>query len=275
MFRKRSLLKSPSLVRKKRKRLLSILSAIAFVVIACIGSIVYAAHRPQIMVRDIVVEGNNAVEAKAIESLIRETISGKYVYILPKNNSLLFPRKIVKETLLTRYLDIRSVDVDIEGFTTLLVRVKERKPEALWCKVVDAIAAEDSCYFMDENGLVYAEAPFFSGEVYMRYFGLLDDDPVGAMYAVEPSILRIQTFIQSVDELGFNVTGVFARGNGEYELYLRKGGKIIFNNSQALEVTFTNLVTLTKEKPNLNNSEAAAFEYIDLRFGDKVYLKTR
>jgi cell division septal protein FtsQ len=281
MIRKRSSLKPQSLIRRKRRRLiLQILLVIILLALVATG-VWYGSRIHALQIQNTMVSGNVSVDTAEIQTIVNNNISGTYWKFFPRSNVLWYPRKAIAADIAAEYPVFDTVNVHISDFHNLVVTVHERAPAALWCKsqtdptaLVSTLIPSDDCYLMDQTGYVYAPAPDFSGQVYLRYYGLITaDDPIRQTFTVYPSLPDLADFVSEISQQNnFTVTGIFARGNGEYELHLQNNGIIIFSNSQDLATTFTNLETLL-DQSGLSTSTSSTFQYIDLRFGNKVYYR--
>ena len=64
--------------------------------------------------------------------------------------------------------------------------------------------------------------------------------------------------------------------SGDYEIAIEGGGRIIVNPAKDLAVALENLrVLLTQSELSKNQDFPLALDYIDLRYGNKVFYKLR
>jgi len=85
------------------------------------------------------------------------------------------------------------------------------------------------CYFLDEKGIVYTEAPHFTGNVYFRFFGALHEgDPVGQSFLPENKFRELTFFLASLRESDIHSVELVLRDDSDYELYLESGVRILF-----------------------------------------------
>jgi hypothetical protein len=68
---------------------------------------------------------------------------------------------------------------------------------------------------------------------------------------------------------------VLAEDNGDFTMYLSTGGKIYFDQSQPFYQTETNLKALLQTFSSSSSTLIADIDYIDLRFGNKLYYKMK
>lgn len=247
---------SPKNVKKKRLKLIAKVSFVLFLLIIIIGSFSYSSKSPVLRIQNIEIIGNISVSSKDITDFVKSKLTGNYFFFFPKNNSLLYPRNFIQNSILSLFIQLNSVDVRLKNLNTLEINVSERKPYSLWC--VGELMDANECYFMDKSGLIFAKAPSFSGNVFIRYYG--------KKYSEEKQFKEIDSFIQAIQKLDISVIAVSAKDNGDFEI-VSKTGQIFFNNKKSFDDTLANLMIILKEKKNIN--------YIDLRYGNKVYFKTQ
>ncbi len=123
---------------------------------------------------------------------------------------------------------------------------------------------------------MFDKAPYFSGDVYFRFYGLLQDNTLSIQDFNQNQIL-----IDKIKELNLNPVSLFYKDNAETEIYLSsdkhitQAPKIIFNSNEDKNLIFENLdVGVSSEplKSDLKNNYTNLL-YIDLRFNNKVFYK--
>ena len=163
-----------------------------------------------------------------------------------------------------------------------------------------------NCYFLDKTGYVFSEAPDFSGYVYFTYYGtLLKSDslrlyrgkqPIGKRFLPPEKFAALNDFVGVVRRLDLYPVMYEKQENGTSLLILEDQGRDVvsgtlrFNTRDDLSLVAANLSEIVETgalfrqqgvEPDsvetLVASESATgskdFEYIDLRYGNKVYFK--
>ena len=63
----------------------------------------------------------------------------------------------------------------MKGFRTIVIKISERDPFALWCDGEAPVDGDDanvgSCFFLDSDGYIFANAPYFQDNVYFKLYG--------------------------------------------------------------------------------------------------------
>ena len=126
--------------------------------------------------------------------------------------------------------------------------------------------------------MVFSDAPSFSGQAYTRYHGLLDGDlnPIGRMYLPSAKFKEIGNFINSLKGLGLVISEFHSETEGDYEIYLENGSKIIFDDRRPFDKILVNLESILSEigiGKGLSTSSSVKLDYVDLRFGNKIFTR--
>lgn len=223
-------------------------------------------HASFMRVEQVVVRGAKTIASEKIEALVREELVGSYAYLFARSNVFMYPRKAIIKKVLSSSPVIKHVEVVAEDLHTLTVVVLERSPKALWCSGV--------CYFMDEDGVVYEQAPEFSAPVYIAYEGkgqlgelprqYLSIEEFRALSALVDALAQTQpdTPIRRVEVDEHD--DVFVHFEGDFVLIFSlgdKGGDIFERFG------------LARSAEPVRNKKLSDLEYLDLRFGDKLYYK--
>ncbi|MFO0718995.1 MAG: hypothetical protein U0522_03140 [Candidatus Paceibacterota bacterium] len=282
MFKRHSTIRSPKLAEKKKKQfwIKSGAGMFALVVILSIPPIL--SQIPALNIQNIEVSGNEVITRDEIESYIREKISGNYFGIFSKSNIFIYPETRMEKALLQKFFRLESAEISFESLKSISVHVEERKPFAVWCAstIVDRVVTfHDDCYFIDKNGFVFSQAPKFSGNVYVRYYGLVKPDNTFASRQFFPSeeFKRVASFITQIVSLDFHITDAVMYEDTDVELYDISGAKILINTRENLSLTFENLKSLLNDKVSVPDKEKFLenLDYVDLRFGKKLFFKLR
>lgn len=263
---------SSKLARHRRKVRLIYLSIFVVLVGAISWGIVAFSTSSVITITEIKVSGTKVLDQKKVTEIAQTGLKEKYLYFVSRNNTFLYPRAKIKEDIMNAEKRVREVNIAVESNNVLHIELSERKPFALWCKEVKDMA--DDCYFLDADGFIFAKAPNFYGKVFFKYYDVLGDgDPVGKTYMDGAHLKVVQNFARDVSELGLVPFGLKVRSLGEYDFVLEKGGRIMFSDKDSFDQTLANLETLIGSQPALKDQ--SNIEFIDLRFGNKLFYKLR
>ena len=286
---KRNVPNSPRLLELKKERRKAIFGKIFLIFatfLVIFASLAYVSRLEQLNIREIRITGNKVVEGEVIKEIVEEKIAGYYLWLVPKTNILLYPKNNIKTELQEKFRRLKNINLSVASNKVLGVTVTEREGLFIWCgDQLPEASTENKCYFVDENGYIFAEAPYFSGEVYFKFYAPIDgtsDDPTGS-YLLNGNFEKIILFKNALETMGLKPVALYAKDNNEIKLYLSKGKslsmgpEIIFTIDADLENLAENLETALSTEPLLSNfkNKYSSLEYIDLRYGNKVYYRFR
>lgn len=263
-------------IKKRRKQKIIKYSAFFGFFLVIIGVASFISHRPQLRIQNITMTGEVLLVEEEVVLKAKQFLSGKYFFLFPKNNIFWYKRGELKVFLKDFFKRIDTIDVNLEGGNNLSIDITERKPSALWC--FDRLLEDnlEDCYFMDVNGTIFSQAPTFSGNAYLKYYGLIDDSPIGKEYLTSVDFKTITAFIENVETNSVHPLYFKAKTKDNFSLVLFGGTEIYFDNQVPLDTLAENFKALLKTpelKPAKDGSIPA--EYIDLRFGNKLFYKLR
>lgn len=282
---RRDVLNSPRLRELKKKKTRGTRNK-SFVVFLCIiamyGLLGAVSRAERINIQNINISGNQTVGTSLIENTIRKEISGNYLLVFPKTNFLFYPKNKIIKALQKDFSRLENIHVSLNDIHTLYITVTERSGEYIWCGEdlpKEGVGPLDvQCFFVDSKGFIFDEAPYFSGDVYFRFFGSVSGDVLGAEYF--PDIFaKLISFKDNIANMGLAPTHLFVKPDGDIEVYLSSSGmvppKILLNVDLDFEKATENLQTALATDPLESElkQKYSLLEYIDLRFGNKVYYR--
>lgn len=266
--------RSPELKEKRRKFFKRLIISCVICFILVVGGIIFALRMDKIQIKEIKVSETHILNSEVIKSFVENSIQGSYLWVIPKTNTLLYSTSKEEKSLLDNFPGIENVTVSREGLQTLSILIKERKPDSIWC--AEGVGEDlPDCYFVDATGVLFSLAPHFSGNVYFVYRGnLREGSPLGAQILSKEDFTKFQQFLLSIKKLNLNITSVLIKEAGDFEFSLSSGTKILFNSSLSYDNIFTNLDSVLKSG-QLASTTLDKIDYVDLRFGNKVFFKAK
>lgn len=288
----KNVLNSPRLLeikREKRKvtRIKIFLVVTSLLVVFFCISIV--ARSSKVNINQIEVVGNKVIEIEAIKEIADEKLQGHYLWFLPKTNFLFYPKTKIKNKLASEFKRFENISLNIKNFKTLEINVAERTALYIWCGATplgENTDIEPKCYFLDDSGYIFDEAPYFSGEVYFRFYGkdsinnLNEDNPSGH-YFMKGNFEKVTAFKKILEQIGLKPVALYLVPDGDVKIFLsapsgaKAGPQIIFKNDSDFNKLAENLQAALTTEPLKSDfkKKYASLLYLDLRFGNKVYYK--
>jgi len=255
---------------RKRRQRIRILIFFGGLILLVGGLVIGASYIPVIQISHIAVSGAKTLSSSTVQAFIEKRIDGRYAFVLPKRNIFLYPKRFLRDEILAAYPLLAAADVHAVDFHTIAVNVVEREPRALWCE------SQTRCMFMDEQGMVYAPAPTFSSPIYVSYFGTLSGNRLPKQYLSPEEFAGLSALVDAtVRHLDSEeVLGVWVDGHDDAHLRFANGFAISFSLSHEEGDVFERFSLALTAEPFVQRP-LSDFEYLDLRFGDKLYYKLK
>jgi len=253
-----------------------ILAILAFI------SIIYAFLSLSIFhIRNIEIEGEITMDGQSIESIVESSIEGTHFRLLPKKHIFFIPKKTVINAIST-IPEIQNVELERNG-RTLIIRVQEKIQSAIW-------VSDSHQYFIDNAGKivreltldemfdvqerVYANATetfFIQSPVYLIF------DASQTMVSQQEEVLNaksLETFTQifwRISEFAIEPESFIIGNPGQTwaTLKIKHGFDILISGEGDAEKQLKNIKVVLDEY----KQEARNLQYIDVRFGERVFVK--
>jgi len=270
--------------RKEQQRLA--LKTVGFAVVgACVLALcVYVLNESYARIQSVTLVYDGALNKADIEEVLDSVLGGYTLGIIPNDSLIFFAKGDLRAAILQTFPRTRDVEVRRTNGNELAVFVKDRKPVALWCGDIVPATVSDRfylrtavteelwgvCYLMDRNSFIYAKAPVYTGDIYVRYYGpLLMASPIGQNFIPEEEFSAWNTFSEQAHERGYDVEAMLIADEHDIEVYMANGHKILMPRSEP-ELALSRFKTLLEAEVVDTTSTV---DYIDLRFDTKVYIK--
>lgn len=281
-MQKRNVLNSPRLTELKKRRRKAILNKI---LLSLLGLVIvfflltYLSRLKNLNITEIQVTSNGVVETEEVQTAVEGEISGKYFWLFPKTNILIYPQNSIQNSLLGKFKRIEKIDLSIENNKTLIINLTEREAKYTWCgNAPTPEILKEQCFFLDEDGYIFDAAPYFSGEVYFKFFGhpTTEDN-----YFFQQNFKQLVIFVDALRTIKLKPVSLYVTPNKDVEIFLSRGNatatepRIIFKLDADLQKVAENLEAAINTEPLKSDikKKYSSLLYIDLRFGNKVFNK--
>lgn len=284
---KKNIPSSPRLLEFKKKQQIARTRKIilfVFLLMLTLVGLSYLASWQRVNIKDITISGNKIIDTETIRGIAEGEMNGKYLWIIPKTNFLFYPKNKITNHLTDSFKRLSSISIDISDSNILDIKVSERTASFTWCGVSREMENNENqkCYFLDDSGYIFDEAPYFSGDVYFRFYGpnSSDTDQGTGAYFFQDNFKKLISFKDISTKIGLKPVAMQMANDGEGSLFL--GGSkdisspiIRFKIDSDFSKITENLQTALHTDPLKKkfNTKGSSLEYIDLRFGNKVYYK--
>ncbi|MEK7586086.1 MAG: FtsQ-type POTRA domain-containing protein [Patescibacteria group bacterium] len=284
----KDILTSPRIMDMKRKRRvrrirLNVLIFVLF--LSIVYALGYFSSNHRITINRISITGTRILKEEEVLTIVKNALSGKYIKLFSRSNSFIYPKNQIHKELTTKFPRIEKLSINRDNWNTLHIDISERFGSSLYCgkNVPDEkLEVGENCYFVNNDGYIFDKAPYFSGNIYLKYYiGLPEGvgDPMGKQILSPDIFHKYIRFIDGLTTLGFKPIYVVI-GGGDNSIYLDHiegvtAPKIIFTNENDMDNILDNL-SLSMNKPEFANEIKGKYTtllYIDLRFKNKVLYK--
>ncbi len=279
MFKKKSPVKkkftAPTVTKRRRQldpRTVVILKqvgiglALMAIIAVILTTVWYVTRLSVFTVATVSVEGGETIDTALLEEKIQTTLNGDYIGFIPRRFVYAYPEaeifKILEETP-----RLKSPTLTRDG-TTLNVRFEEYYPHALWCEGRDS----EYCFFIDKDGFAFSEAPKLEGGAFPRFHVIGGKPAVKTQMVPVEDLRAIEALREALyNELQFPVAFVETDIVRDVFLGLAGGGEIKATLRMSPEETVANLRSILASK-EFSDLKPGSFQYVDLRFGNKVFV---
>jgi cell division septal protein FtsQ len=285
---KRDITTSPRIlqIQRKRKKRNRILFMVIFILlIVFIIGLSYLSNYHKVIISNITVEGTHIIDSNDVKNKVQENLNGKYIYLFAKRNVFIYPKFKIEKDLKKNFPRIENLSVKLDGLNNLKVVIDERTGSYIYCGA--SVPAEytnigDNCFFINSDGYIFDVAPYFSGNIYFKFYVPIKDqeNPLGQFVLDTENFRDIINFIDGLADLGFVPISVVLNDENNFSINLESrpdGGEpqILFKKDNDINTIFSNLSAAMNniEFKNQIFTKYSSLLYIDLRFNNKVLYK--
>lgn len=255
--------------RRKIKSALNLSLKIGLPVVVMIG-LIFLSRADFMQVKSFEVAGADTMPQQSIKNTASGFASGTIFFVIPKSNIFFMNKEKLAAALLSSYPRIEKVDVSKQFLSgSVDLSLTERKPDFLWC------SGTGVCYFMDKTGLVFEKSdviipdPALQGKVI--FSGVLGGNPLMKSFATPEEMQNYLKLVDTLNNAGFKVSSINIESSDKGTAKT-DAGDVIFNPAEAdLSVIAQNVILLINDIKG--KTPSAQFQYIDARFGNKVFYK--
>ncbi len=265
-----------SILRRRRRRK-RIMTRVFFLILlgGIISGAVYVLHTPTFQVDAVEVTGTSQISPSDIQTKTMDeiAISRNLFGLVPPTNILFVDEKDLEKAITNHFPAIESVIVQTGLGGKVKVTVSERVAIAIWCDSFNT-----ACYQMDESGYVFlpldtteaTSSPNADDKIIFK--GILDErnqSQIGQRYLSQKEISVFVDARTNLGNAGKNVDYVRCDSDILCVIKISNNGVLKVNPNDDLVNAFDRLSSALKS-PALAKEK---FEYVDLRYGNKLFYK--
>jgi len=259
------------LAQRKRKRMVIFAVSCTACLALATGGLSWLSYQSAFNITRIAVSGAKEISEENVVRTVRDVLEDDKWHVFSRSNILLYPKDEILSALEQEYPRARSFTVSrvslLEG--ALSVRIEEREPYALWCRDKE----HTECFILDETGLIYAPMPNPADAHLFVFRGGFADTP-------DPSAM---VFLSGYFDYVKSVREIFASSSEptEFVVINEKDYEVLFASGMRIIASFRQLPARVKQNmetvlsSDTLRGKEKSIDYIDLRFGNRVYFKMR
>ncbi|NTV41510.1 MAG: FtsQ-type POTRA domain-containing protein [Candidatus Moranbacteria bacterium] len=229
---------------------------------------------PYLKVFKITVKGNKEISSAEIVKNIENYQQEKFLKIFSKENFLLSDNGDMENLLSEKFKKIERVSVRKKFPDTIEIFLQERKALLVLC-------SQEECFMVDENGIAYGQADFYSQELIQNNLIKITDRSsrevgLGQEIMTKEYVAYVSSLKESLQQINISVEDDFWTPSlmaEEVNVQItEKGGQLYFSTQFPLEDSIR-ILNLILEKEPFKNQKKENIAYIDLRTENKVFYK--
>ncbi len=282
--------------KKKQKKLRLIIFLV--VTISILVFFVYVLNASYFRVQRIVVNELEYANREEVELATKNQLDGRFFGLFAKSNIFILPRGNIYKELKSNFPSIKKVDLDVKGLTEIELEIEEYVANAIWCdvpvtpatllshdaenqdKVSSAIPqvltsfSGQNCFFLNDSGIVFSPTDYDNNQEVIKFFGGITSDPLRQTYANKKTFASLVEFTKLLRRLNIVSDQVWTTNGEVYAFVTKEKVKIYIDSKDNIVDVFDNLETVIK-RDAINQAQFSNIDYIDLRFGNRVFYKLK
>lgn len=261
---------TPLRVRRRRARFAVIAGLLVLAGLIAYG-VHYVSYLPRLNVGLINITGTESLDSSLVQSYIDSQLHDGSYHFLSRSNIFLYPKRVIEQGIVASFPRVKSARLSRERLSqTLNVAIEERKAFARWC------ASQDDCYALDEAGYIFAAESASSTTDFVEpytFTGDLTGEPIGQTFIPGhmPGLLALLRIIQQ--QSGFLPAGIAIESVQDITIHFAQGFDLKASFGQDAAALARNLQLVLSSQALSGKQDQ--LEYIDLRFGNRVYYKLK
>ena len=231
-----------------------------------VAGVWYGSRLESLTISKVVVVGGETIDHQIIIDEVQANLAGTYLGLVPKRFAWFYPKEALEDKVgqIERVHNVSIAKIDGQ---TLQVNFSEFLPKALWCES----SPTDRCVFLDSEGFAFAEAPSLAGGSLVRFFTTGEPVTVGNNLTDANTLSSLLDLIARLEGREWYVSRIELDQVGDAFVFLSGGGELKVSSQESPEITVGNLMTVVSS-PDFAHIQPGNFAYIDLRFGNRVFV---
>lgn len=244
-----------------------------------LSALVYMPHIPQLQIEVIEVEGVDEKTVLGIQEFVIDALIGRVGGVVPRRMFFAIGSTRLAERIGHEFPKLKEVRVRKRFPDSLAIQASERELFAILCndkeRDTPSASVPVKCAYLDADGIAYSAAPVFAGRLILKIRTDFEEVGIGRE-VVAPALIEKLRFITSAltSKMGIAVESVelSERVPSEFRVAAADGFHLFFRVEDEYENAFRVLGRVLEDEIG---DRRAKVDYIDLRFGNKVFYKMK
>lgn len=260
--------------KKASSRRVAFLAVVGAGMLFLAVGVVFVCRMPSAQIRRITLTGMKTLEEAVLRERIDAGLEGARAWVLPRGSFFLASAGAIASDLEKNFPRIENAAVVKKFPDALDVAITERVLWGVFCNSLES-SSTPACVYIDSSGIAYEEAPELEGKLLVIVRSDSGGGALGAAVADPAVMSQMRTLIRELsDKADIMITGFIlsSRVPSEIRAVSSEGFTLIFTREDDISAGLDVLKrVLTGEIKDRRNK----LDYIDLRFGNKVFYKLR
>ena len=254
------------------KKAVLILGALVALLIIFVG-LWYAVRMPYLRVDQIEINGTQLLPAPKIEQAVRDDLDGVFWLVIPRDNFFFISSRRIGDDILRKFPQISDIKADKKFPRKIVITAKERRLWGLYCLKAEPPLSQRRCFYIDTLGTAYEDIPYLEGWLLPVIYGI-EASKLGEAAVSELMLKFFDDAKIILKTIGGNLVwlSVSTTTPEDVRLGLAEGWEAVVTLARPASEWMDVLRTVLDHDVGDRRPQ---LEYIDLRFGNKVFYKYR
>ncbi len=264
--------------RLRRYRIARRLAGLIIATSLLLGVFMFLLLNNRFKIDKVEIIGENTLDEKIIITAIETILDGQFLGLFPNRNIFIYPKRELQKELRDTFIELAQADIYVDGWGKLVVRIYEREPRFIFCPE-QILETEPECLLMDATGLIFKSSSYFTRSLYTLL--KISDPPTPFVLGDRPGSQEVFSDIAALLELlrreNITIIRVTLAESGDIILDTRDGWQIRTATDIPPERAARNLLLALNSEYLIGSgaSKLSDLDYVDIRFGNKVYYKVK
>lgn len=257
----------PRLAERRRRKRLTLFVLLVILGFCIFGALAALSHHSRVSIHTIEVSGVEKISPEEVRAVAARVLDDGLFHLFSQSNIFLYPKKDLDAELRSAFPRIHDISITRDAFfgQTLRIDIGERAAFAIWCS--------SECFLMDRGGFIFARAEGLTESGY-AFGGGLDESrsPIGQTF-LYGHLKESLALLSLLERAGYAPRGLTVESEQDFSVLLIDGFFILATFEEEEEKLVRRLA-LALSSDALRGKEAD-IEYVDLRFGNKLFYKMK